>query len=111
MRPPLWRDLRHATLLDAELITQQGTFFAKPVVLSRESQPRMDAIGRPGTRVHDCRVGECDCMEYRRLNSILPALGKVSPRWRGLASIVTSENAFCQNLISQDTITAVNSEM
>lgn len=81
MRPPLWRDLRHATVLDAELITQQGTFFAKPVVLSRESHPRMDAIGSPGTRVHDCRVGECDCMEYRRLNSILPALGKVSPRW------------------------------
>jgi len=28
-----------------------------------------------------------------------------------LASIVTSENEFCQNLVSQDTITAVNSEI
>ena len=28
----------------------------------------------------------------------------------GLANIVTSENEFCENLISQDTITAVNSE-
>ena len=57
MRPPLRGDLRHASVLDAELFMQQGTFSVKPVVLSRESPPRMDAIGSPGTRVHDGIVG------------------------------------------------------
>ena len=81
MRPPLWRDLRHVIVLDAELFTQQGTFFVKPVVLSRESHTRMDAIGGPGTRAHDSIVGQCDCMEYRRFNAILPALRKINSWW------------------------------
>ena len=81
MRPPLRRDLRHATVLDAELFMQQGTFSVKPVVLSRESHPRMDAIGSPSARIDDSVVGQCNSMEYRRLNAILPALGKMNPWW------------------------------
>jgi len=45
----------------------------EPIVLRRESHPRIDAIGGPGTRVHDGVVGQCDRMEYRRLNAVLPA--------------------------------------
>ena len=43
MRPPLWRDLRHdACVLDAEFFAQQGTRFVEPVVLRRESHPRIE---------------------------------------------------------------------
>jgi hypothetical protein len=41
----------------------------------------MDAIGGPGTRVNDGVVGQGDGMEYHRLNAVLPALGKMDPRW------------------------------
>ena len=64
MRSPLRRDLRHAGVLDAELFTQKGQLFVKPVVLCRESHSRIDA------------------MEYCRLNAILPGLGKVAARWQ-----------------------------
>jgi hypothetical protein len=53
----------------------------EPVVLRRESHPRVDAIGGPGTRVYDGVVGQCDRMEYRRLNAAPPALGKMDLRW------------------------------
>jgi hypothetical protein len=52
------------------------------VVLGRESHPSIDdAIGRPATRVHDGVGGQCDSMEYRRLNAALSALGQMNPRW------------------------------
>jgi hypothetical protein len=41
MRRPLRRDLRYACVLDAELFVQQGTLFVEPVVLYRESHPRI----------------------------------------------------------------------
>jgi len=81
MRPPLRRDLRYAYILDAKLFAQQGTRFVESVVLRRESHPRIDAIGGPGTRIYNGVVGQCDGMEYRRLNAVLPALGKMDLRW------------------------------
>jgi hypothetical protein len=78
---PLWSDLCHTTVLDVCLFAQQGTLFVKPVILCRESHPRVDAIGGPGTRVYDGVVGQCDRMEYRRLNAVLPAIGKMDLRW------------------------------
>ena len=81
MRPPLRRGLRYAFVLDAELFAQQGARFVEPVVLRCESHPRIDAIGGPGARVYNGVVGQCDRMEYRRLNAVLPALGKMDPRW------------------------------
>jgi hypothetical protein len=81
MRPALGRDLRHADILDAKLFAQQGTRFVEPIVFRRESHPCIDTIGGPGTRVNDGMVGQCDRMEYRRLNAVLPALGKMDPRW------------------------------
>jgi hypothetical protein len=53
----------------------------EPVVLRRESHPRIDAIGGPGTRVDDGIMGQCDRMEYRRFNTALSALGKMNRRW------------------------------
>ena len=47
------------------------------IVFRRESHPCIDTIGGPGTRVNDGIVGQCDRMEYRRLNAVLPALGKM----------------------------------
>jgi len=81
MRPALRRDLRYADVFDAELFVQQGARFVEPIVLRRESHPRIDAIGGPGARVYNGVVGQCDGMEYRRLNAVLPALGKMDPRW------------------------------
>jgi len=81
MRPPLRRDLRYACVLNAELFAQQGTRFVESVVLRRESHPRIDAIGGPGARVYNGVVGQCDRMEYGRLNAVLPTLGKMDPRW------------------------------
>jgi hypothetical protein len=46
---------------------QQGTRFVATIVLRRESHPRVDAIGGPGTRVYDGIAGQCDRMGYRRL--------------------------------------------
>lgn len=94
MRPALRRDLRYAGVLYAEFFAQQGTRFVEPIVLRRQSHPCIDTIGGPGTRLDDGVVGQCDCMEYRRLNEVLPALGKMKRGGRGLASIVTSENEF-----------------
>ena len=74
LRPPLRCDLRYAGVLDAEFFSQQGARFVEPVGLRRESHPRIDAIGGPGTRVYNGVVGQCDRMEYRRLNAVLPAL-------------------------------------
>ena len=81
MRPALRCDLRYADVFDAELFVQQGARFVEPIVLRRESHPRIDAIGGPGARVYDGVVGQCDRMEYRRLNAVLPALGKMDLRW------------------------------
>ena len=33
----------------------------------------------PGMCVYDGVVGQCDRIEYRRLNAVLPALGKMDP--------------------------------
>ena len=77
MRPALRRDLRYTCVLDAELFAQQGTRFVELIVFRRESHPCIDTIGGPGTRVNDGIVGQCDRMEYRRLNAVLPALGKM----------------------------------
>jgi len=81
MRPALRRDLRYSGILDAEFFAQQGARFVEPIVFRRESHPCIDTIGGPGTRVNDGVVGQCDRMEYRRLNVVLPALGKMDPRW------------------------------
>ena len=44
-----------------------------------------EGVGRlfegPATRLYDGVVGQCDRMEYRRLNAALPALGKMDPWW------------------------------
>jgi hypothetical protein len=69
------RDLRHAGVLDAELLAKQGTLLMEPVVLRCVSHPRINAIGSPGARVYDGVVGECDCMEYRQFYAVLPDLG------------------------------------
>ena len=50
-----------------------------------ESHPRIDAIGGPGARVYNGVVGQCDRMEYGRPNAVLPALGKMDPRWLRIA--------------------------
>ena len=68
-------------VLDAELFEQQGAHFVELVILRRGWHPRIDAIGRPGTRVFDGIEGQCDRMEYRRLNAALPALGEMDSRW------------------------------
>ena len=81
MRAPLRRDLCYAGVLDAELFAQQGTRCVEPVVFRRQSHPCIDTIGGLGTRIDDGVVGQCDRMEYRRLNAVLPALGKMKPWW------------------------------
>ena len=65
MRPPLRRDLRNPSILEPDLFTQEGILFVEPVVLRRESYPRIDAIGDPCTCIYDGVVGQCDRMEYR----------------------------------------------
>jgi hypothetical protein len=110
MRPPLRRDLRYACVLNAELFAQQGTRFVESVVLRRESHPRIDAIGGPGARVYNGVMGQCDRMEYRRLNAVLPASGRWIRGVCGLLGIVTSENEFCKNPTSKDTINTIYSE-
>jgi hypothetical protein len=81
MRPALRCDLRYADVFDAEFFAQQGTRFVEQIVLRRESHPRIDAIGGPGTGVYDGVVGQRDRMEHRRLNAVLPALGKMDQWW------------------------------
>ena len=53
----------------------------EPVVLCRESHPRIDAIGGPSARLYNGVVVQCDRMEYRRLHAVLPALGKMDLWW------------------------------
>ena len=81
MRSPLRCDLGYAGVLDAELFAQQRARIVKPVDLRRESHPRIDAIRYPGACVYNGLVGQRNCMEYRRLDAVLPALGKMEPWW------------------------------
>ncbi len=97
-------------VLDAELFAQQGTRFVEPVVLRRESHPRIDAIGGPGTRVNDGIVGQCDRMEYRRLNAVLPALGKMDPRWLQCGEHRDLRKRVLESFRLKDTIRAIDSK-
>jgi len=97
-------------VLDAELFAQQGARFVEPVVLRRESHPRIDAIGGPGTRVDDGVVGQCDGMEYRRLNAVLPALGKMDPRWLRIREHRDLRKRVLESFRAKDTIRAIESE-
>ena len=74
-------NLCHTGVPDAELVAKQSALFVEPVVLCRESHPSIDAIGGPGACVDDRVVGQGDRMEYGRFNAVLPALGKMNPRW------------------------------
>jgi hypothetical protein len=94
MWPPLRYDLRYACVLDAELFVQQGTRFVEPVVLRRESHPRIDAIGGSGTRVYGGVVGQCTA----DLTQPCQPLGRWIRGGCGLVSIVTSENEFLRVL-------------
>ena len=99
MRPALRCDLPHAGILDAEFFPQQGAFSLGPVILRRESHPRINAIGGPGTRVYDGVVGECDRLEYRRLYAVLPTLGKMDMGRLRFLNVLASENEFLRDLI------------
>ena len=110
MRPALRRDLRYAGVLDAELFAQQGARFVKPFVLRRESHPRIDAIGSPDTRVDDGVVGQCNRMDYRRLNAALSALGKMDPRWLRIGEHRDFRKRVLQSSWLKDTIRVVDSK-
>jgi len=101
---------RLKSVFDAELFEQQGTRFVKSVVLCRESHPRIDAIGGPGTRVNDGVVGQCDGMEYRRLNAVLPALGKMDPRWLRIGEHRDLRKRVLVSFRLKDTIRVIESE-
>jgi hypothetical protein len=94
MRASLRRDLCGAGVLDAEFFSQQCARFVESVVLRRESHPRIDAIGSPGTRVYDGAVGECDRLEYRRLYAVLSAPGKMDLGRLRFVNILAFENEF-----------------
>jgi hypothetical protein len=100
----------HAGVLDAELFSQQGTRFVEPVVLRRESHPRIDAIGGPGTRVYNGVVGQRDGMEYRRINAVLPALGKMNPWWLWFGEHRDLRKRVLESSRLKDTIRAIDSE-
>jgi len=104
------RDLRYSGILDAELFAQQGTRFVEPIVFRREWHPCIDTIGRPGTRVNDGVVGQCDCMEYRRLNAVLPALGKMNTRWLWVGKHRDLRKRVLESFRLKDTIRAIVSK-
>ena len=82
----------------------------KPVVLCRESHPRIDAIGSSGTRVDDGVVGQCNRMEYRRINAVLPALGKMNPWWLWFGEHRDLRKRVLESSRLKDTIRAIDSE-
>ena len=110
MGPALRHDLHDSGFLDAELFAQQGALFVEPVVLRRESHPRIDAIGGPGTRIDDGVVGQCNRMKYRRLNAALPALGKMDPRWLRFGEHRGLRKRDLESSRLKDTIGAIDSE-
>jgi len=110
MRPALRRDLRYSSVFDAELFAHQGTRFVESVVFRRESHPCIDTIGGPGTRVHDGVVGQCNRMDYRRLNAALSALGKMDPRWLRIGEHRDFRKRVLQSSWLKDTIRVVDSK-
>ena len=110
MRPALRRDLRYAGVLDAKFFAQQGTRFVEPIVFRRQSHPCIDTIGGPGTRIDDGVVGQCDCMEYCRLNAVLPALGKMKPWWLRVGKHRDFRKRVLESSRLKDTIRAIDSE-
>ena len=82
----------------------------EPIVLRCESPPCIDAISGPGMRVYDGVVGECDGMEYCRLNAVLPALGKMDPRWLRIGEHRGLRKRVLESSRLKDSIRAVDSE-
>jgi len=80
------------------------------VVLCRELPPRIDAIGGPGTRLYNGVVGECDGMEYRRLDAALPAVGKMSPWWQRFGGHRGPRIRVVESSRLKDTIRAIDSK-
>jgi hypothetical protein len=110
MRAPLRRELRHAGVLDAELFAKQGAVFMDPVVLCCESYPCIDAVGGPGTCVYDGIVGQCDRMENRLLNAVLPALGNRDPLWLRVSKRRDLRKRVLESSRLKDTISAIGPE-
>jgi hypothetical protein len=53
-------DLGKASVLDAEFLAEQLGLLVELVVLSRQSDAGIDAVGRPAASGHDCIVGQGD---------------------------------------------------
>jgi len=71
----------------------------------------MDAIGGPGTRVYDGVVGQCDHMQYRRLNAALTAFGNMDPRWLMFGEHHGLRKRILERSQIKDTISAIDSDV
>jgi hypothetical protein len=80
------------------------------IVFRRELHKCIDTIGGLGTCVNDGVVGQCDGMEYRRLNAVLPALGKMDPRWLRIGEHRDLRKQVLVSFRLKDTIRAIESE-
>jgi len=55
-------------------------------------------------------VGQCDGMEYRRLNAALPAFEKINPRWLRFGEHRDHRKRVLESSRLKDTIKATDSE-
>ena len=55
-------------------------------------------------------MGQCDRMEYRRLNAVLPALGEMNPRWPGFGEHRDLRKRVLESSRLKDTIKPMDSE-
>jgi len=55
-------------------------------------------------------VGQCDGMEYRRLNAVLPAFGKMDPQWLRCGEHLGLRKRVFESFRMKDTIWAIDSE-
>jgi hypothetical protein len=73
VRSAMGWDLRHAKLMDAEFLAQQGDLLMVTVEFGLESDARIRAVGGPAAGVGESELGQADDVQDSGLDVSVPA--------------------------------------
>jgi hypothetical protein len=79
MRTPLGEEAAHATVLDADLLTQKGDLLAQPLVVLFESDASIEAISSRASGEGDGELGERYYADDGGPDTAWPAFGQRQP--------------------------------
>src|SRR5262249_13290554 len=80
------------TVLDADLLAEQGNFLFQLMAFGGKSNARTGAVARPAARVNEGVFGQSDDVQKRRLDRARPLLGH---RQGGISKIWHATSGVC----------------